>query len=41
MTRRGTSLTKHKNNHEANTVPWGTPEVTVDGLMQIPSMMTF
>ena len=40
-TRRGISLTKHKNNRGAKTVPWGTPEVTVEELLKIPSVITF
>ena len=40
-TRQGISLTKHKNNRGAKTVPWGTPEVTVEELLEIPSVITF
>ena len=33
-TRREISLTKHKNNRGAKIVPWGTPEVTVEELLE-------
>ena len=36
----GISFTKIKNNKGASTVPWGTPDVTIDVLLLMPSIIT-
>jgi len=39
VTFRGISFTKHRKRRGAKTVPWGTPEVTVEESLLIPSIV--